>query len=69
MIPFGIESLASEVARMVRSLPLLGDRLEAIAESTAELPTMRARIDDVAQDTVRSRASRMPWHGSPTRWR
>ena len=47
-MPFGIDSVGSEVVRVVRSLPLLADRLESIAE----LPTMRAGIDAVAEDTT-----------------
>jgi hypothetical protein len=50
-MPFGIDSLASDVARVDRPLPLLADRLEAIAASTSELPTMRAGIHAVAEDT------------------
>jgi hypothetical protein len=36
---------------MLRSLPLVADLLEEIAESTRELPTMRAGIDAAAEDT------------------
>ena len=52
-MPFGIESLPSELARVLRSLPLVANRLEAIADSTSELPTMRAGIDAVAEDAAR----------------
>jgi len=52
-MPFGIESLPAELAKVLRSLPLVADRLETIAESTSELPTMRAGIDAVAEDTER----------------
>jgi hypothetical protein len=36
---------------LVRSLPLLADRLEAIAASTSELREFRAGIDAVGEDT------------------
>lgn len=77
-MPFGIESLPSELATLLRSLPLVAERLETIAESTSELPTMRAGIDAVGQDTDRLAGGRTPtgwleWRARlgawPTRWR
>jgi hypothetical protein len=41
----GIESLPSELLKVVRALPRVADRLDAIGTSTDELPKMRAGID------------------------
>lgn len=49
----GIESLPSDVIKVVRALPLIAERLEEIAESTSEVPAMRAGIDALGADTRR----------------
>jgi hypothetical protein len=48
-----IESLPSELLKVVRALPLVADRLDAIGSSTDELPKMRAGIDALGEDTRR----------------
>jgi len=50
---FGIDSLPSDLIRLLRSLPLVADRLDAIAASTSEVPKMRAGIDALGGDTQR----------------
>jgi citrate synthase len=50
-MPFGVESLPADIARVMRALPVLTEQLDAIAQSTSELPTMRAGIETVAEDT------------------
>ncbi len=50
---FGIDSLPSDLIRLLRSLPLVADRLDAIAASTSEVPRMRAGIDALGGDTRR----------------
>jgi len=49
----GIETLPSELLKVVRALPLVADRLDAIGASTDELPRMRAGIDALGEDTQR----------------
>ena len=53
MTLFGIDSLPSDLIRLLRSLPLVADRLDAIAASTSEVPKMRAGIDALGGDTQR----------------
>lgn len=40
-----MQSVPSDVIRVLRALPLVADRLDAIGVSTNELPKMRAGID------------------------
>jgi hypothetical protein len=48
----------SDVIKVLRALPLVADRLDAIGVSTSELPKMRAGIDALDEDTGRPRRSR-----------
>jgi hypothetical protein len=66
---FGIESLPADLATVLRSLPLVADRVETIAESTSELPTMRAGIESVVEDTSALGGVEAALDGWPTRWR
>lgn len=50
---FGIDSLPSDVIRLLRALPRVAERLDAIEVSTRELPKMRAGIEAVGGDTSR----------------
>ena len=49
----GIDSVPSDLIRVLRSLPLVADRLDAIAASTSEVPRIRAGIDALGGDTRR----------------
>jgi hypothetical protein len=49
--PFGIESIPSDVAKALRTLPLVAERLEEVAASTSEMAAMREGIDSMARDT------------------
>jgi len=49
--PLGIESLPSDIARLLRALPQLGDRLEEVAESTSQMAAMREGIERLDQNT------------------
>src|SRR3954465_2797159 len=49
--PLGIESLPSELAKLLRALPQLADRLDEVAESTSQMAAMREGIDRLGEDT------------------
>jgi uncharacterized protein YoxC len=51
MVPFGIESLPSDVVTALKAVPHLADRLDEVAASTSEMAAMRAGINSLGEDT------------------
>jgi DNA repair ATPase RecN len=49
--PFGLVTLPAEVVNSLRLLPVVAERLEVVAEHTADLAAVREAIEGVKHDT------------------